>query len=80
MPRPALQTEQGGGTNLRRRYVSCVYFSTGAIKLQIILPNGGKKMTFEEVALMLWARQNHLEIVSVRFVPKEEGKQEAQKK
>lgn len=30
-------------------------------------------MTFEEVALMLWARQNHLEIVSVRFVPKEEG-------
>ena len=37
-------------------------------------------MTFEEVALMLWARHNHLEIVSVRFVPKAEGKQEEQKK
>lgn len=35
-------------------------------------------MTFEEVALMLWARQNNLEIVSVKYIPKEdkqEGKE-----
>ena len=35
-------------------------------------------MTFEEVALMLWARQNNLEIVSVKYIPKEDTK-EAQK-
>mgnify|MGYP007002675473 CR=1 FL=1 len=29
-------------------------------------------MTFEEVALMLWARQNHLEIVNVRYIPRED--------
>lgn len=35
-------------------------------------------MTFEEAALMLWARQNHLEIVSVKYIPKED-KQEDKK-
>nr|DAJ50376.1 MAG TPA: hypothetical protein [Caudoviricetes sp.]DAM25497.1 MAG TPA: hypothetical protein [Caudoviricetes sp.]DAT94108.1 MAG TPA: hypothetical protein [Caudoviricetes sp.] len=34
MPRPVLQTGQGGGTNLRLRYVSCGYFSTGERKRQ----------------------------------------------
>nr|DAI97670.1 MAG TPA: hypothetical protein [Caudoviricetes sp.] len=34
MPRPVYETEQGGGTNLRLRYVSCVYFSTGERKRQ----------------------------------------------
>lgn len=38
-------------------------------------------MTFAEVALMLWARQNHLEIVSVKYVPREDAeKQEEEKK
>lgn len=29
------------------------------------------KMSFEELALTLWARQNNLEIVSVQYIPKE---------
>lgn len=37
-------------------------------------------MTFAEVALMLWARQNHLEIVSVKYIPQEDVKQEEDKK
>lgn len=37
-------------------------------------------MTFEEVALMLWARQNHLEIVNVRYIPREDKPLDGAKK
>ena len=87
---PVRWIRPGGAQAEQRGVCSCAEYSTGTAELQIIIfaecgnlfpvRNGGKNMTFEEVALMLWARQNHLEIVSVRFVPKEEGKQEEQKK
>lgn len=34
------------------------------------------KMSFEEVALMLWARQNNIEIVSVKYIPRDELEKE----
>ena len=33
-------------------------------------------MTFAETALMLWARQNNKEIVSVKYIPAGDDKQE----